>query len=561
PDCNNLSPPRKHGESWNSPTHNCTIDTCVNGTVTQSPKQCSHETPPKCENNFPAVKVLDETGCCYKYECQCRCFGFGDPHYVTFDGTYYSFQGNCSYILVKEIIPKYNFSVVIDNVYCDAPDGLSCPQSLTVYYNSYVIFMTQKLSDGIVTNLVYVNHKRIFPAYQNKDFRITDNGIETLLVIPAIDAQVMFTGLMFNIELPWSKFHGNTEGQCGTCDNNRKDDCRLPNGTIDSSCSDMANHWPAHDNSSHCTPPPTPPNPPPGCNPDICKIIKSKTFEECHKVVPYEPYVEACKYDVCLMNTTTIGCTSLKTYADECAMQGVCIEWRSASHGACEFRCKEPKEYKSCGPQIESTCDERYNLKFIKDVSLFSPMENMIWEGCYCPPGTTLLSHSSDANATWSSDCDICTCDPDTLTIICDHLTCPTQSPVKCDQDGQVKVTETVDCCERTKCMPKPICLFNNTEYLPGQSVPMKTCEKCVCSDKLDPQNKLHAIECEPVHCDTNCPVGFAPQPVDGQCCGNCVQTSCVAVYSGSITHSIPVSMLFLCYFYIFIETFFITLI
>ena len=73
---------------------------------------------------------------------------------MTFDGTYYGFQGNCSYILVKEIDPKYNFSIIIDNVYCGAVDGLSCPKSLTIHYKSFEIYMSQEVSPGKVTNLV-----------------------------------------------------------------------------------------------------------------------------------------------------------------------------------------------------------------------------------------------------------------------------------------------------------------------------------------------------------------------------------------------------------------------
>ncbi|XP_021463812.2 mucin-5AC-like [Oncorhynchus mykiss] len=245
--CDHEHPPRQNGDSWK---HNqCTNGTCANGKVINEHVHCETPKPIACENNYPPIKVYDESGCCFHYECQCICYGWGDPHYVTFDGTYYGFQGNCSYVLVKEILPKYNFSVVIDNYYCDAPDGLSCPQSLTIYYQSYKIFMTKKDVDGVFTSLIYVNQQRIIPAYETKDFRITDNGIGTLLVIPAINAKVSFTGLMFSIYLPWDKFSGNTEGQCGTCDNNRTDDCRLPDGTIESSCPDMAHQW--HVASAH----------------------------------------------------------------------------------------------------------------------------------------------------------------------------------------------------------------------------------------------------------------------------------------------------------------------
>ncbi|XP_070985513.1 mucin-2-like [Oncorhynchus clarkii lewisi] len=273
--CDHDHPPRQNGDSWK---HNqCTNGTCTNGKVSYEHVHCETPKPITCENNYPPIQVFDESGCCFHYECQCICYGWGDPHYVTFDGTYYGFQGNCSYVLVKEILPKYNFSVVIDNYYCDAPDGLSCPQSLTIYYQSYKIFMTKKDVDGDFTSLIYVNQKRIIPAYETKDFRITDNGIETLLVIPAINAKVSFTGLMFSIYLPWDKFSGNTEGQCGTCDNNRTDDCRLPNRTIDSSCPDMAHQWHVADhNNSQCTPPPPEPTPPRGCDPPICHLIQSK---------------------------------------------------------------------------------------------------------------------------------------------------------------------------------------------------------------------------------------------------------------------------------------------
>lgn len=63
-----------------------------------------------------------------------------------------------------------------------------------------------------------VNGKRVFPpanSLHHKDFIITSTGIEILLRIPAIEAVVKFSGLLFSTELPFSLFHNNTEGQCG----------------------------------------------------------------------------------------------------------------------------------------------------------------------------------------------------------------------------------------------------------------------------------------------------------------------------------------------------------
>nr|XP_046254811.1 mucin-5AC-like [Scatophagus argus] len=264
-----------NGQSWKE--SNCVIGTCNNGTVTYNHTQCPPKKPIVCANNFPAVEVVDEDGCCSHYECQCICYGWGDPHYVTFDGTYYAFQGNCSYWLMKEILPKYNFSVMIENYYCDATDGLTCPESITVFYQNYQIFITQKDINGIFTNEISVNGKPVSPAYQNSVFRITTTGIDTVLLIPQIQAKVTFSGLIFSIYLPYSEFGNNTEGQCGTCDNNRTDDCMLPSGKIDPSCPNMAHQW--HTNDSYCEPPPPPSTPTPTpipCNTTICELIKSR---------------------------------------------------------------------------------------------------------------------------------------------------------------------------------------------------------------------------------------------------------------------------------------------
>ncbi|MBN3322651.1 MUC5B protein, partial [Atractosteus spatula] len=481
--CDHLTPPRKHGESWHF--GNCTIATCQGGSnITLEPVPCEPVTKPQCANGLPPLAKYDESGCCVRYECQCVCYGWGDPHYVTFDGQYYGFQGNCTYVLVKQIIPKYdNFTVIIDNYNCHSEDGLSCPRSLTIYYKSYEVILDQRTINGITTNLIYVNQKRIIPAYKNSVFTITSSGIDMVLEIPEINALVSFKGLTFSIFLPYSLFHHNTEGQCGTCDNTRKNDCRLPNGQIDPSCPDMANHWRIHDkNKPYCdttttVQPPVTPLPPrttetPICNPVICEIIYGKVFEECRTVIPALPFYEACRFDVCHMPHTKIGCSSLQAYAALCASVGVCVDWRSATGGECDYNCSATKVYKPCGPAVQPTCNARYNEKFIQQNSREQTSD--FTEGCFCPQGTILFNSFSD----------ICV----------------------------------------------PSC---------GVSVPKDTCELCQCSYEVDPNTRLNIIACDPMRCDKNCQLGFTYQAVPGQCCGQCVQDSCVIMLPDHTVHVI----------------------
>uniref|UniRef100_A0A665UKA4 VWFD domain-containing protein n=1 Tax=Echeneis naucrates TaxID=173247 RepID=A0A665UKA4_ECHNA len=475
----------KHGESWKP--NSCTTETCEGGKVITEHVPCESVTMTLCENGWLPVRVYDEGGCCFHYDCRCVCSGWGDPHFITFDGQYYSYQKNCTHVLVKEIVPQHNFTVLIDTESCHAAG--TCAKALIVYYKEYVIILSQERIPTTV-NKVFINGKQVFPTYSNKDFIITSSVMDLFLRIPAIEAAVQFKGLFFSIELPFSLFHSNTEGQCGTCDNNRQNDCRLPNGQIHSSCSEMGSHWRVPDkNKQYCgKPSPTPkptPTPEKPCKAGICEILTSKLFEKCHKVIPPKAFYEACKSDVCHKLNSTLGCSSLESYAMLCAEASVCVAWRNATNGECEYKCPKNKVYKPCGPIIEPTCNARNNEKFQQECHGEKADQNTVChrstEGCFCSEGTTLFSSKSDIcvtscctgpdgqpkklGETWQNGCQQCGCDRDTQVVQCKPLTCPTEEPVTCTKDGEVLVNRTVDCCQKLTCVPKDVCVFNDTEY------------------------------------------------------------------------------------------------
>ncbi|KAF3688741.1 Mucin-5AC [Channa argus] len=589
-DCDYLTPPRKHGESWKPDS--CSTSKCNNGSVVTEHLPCETVTTPVCVNKLQPVRVYDEGGCCFHQDCRCVCSGWGDPHYVTFDGVYYSFQENCTYVLVQEIVPKYNFKVYIDNENCDASGTVTCAKALMVYYKNYEIILTQQRGPKTV-NMVYINGKQVIPTYSNGDFTITSTAIELLLTIPEIQAVVTFKGLVFSVEVPFSLFHGNTEGQCGTCDNNQKNDCRLPNGQISPSCSDMAHNWHVPDkNKTYCeniAPSPRPPYPPTPtptpCKPVICEILLSKVFEKCHKVIDPQHFYEACKFDVCHMPNSTMGCSSLQVYATMCAESSVCVDWRSATNGQCEYKCPANKVYKACETNVVPTCNARYNEKYTQGCQGETDNQDStcrVTEGCFCPEGLTLFSSASDIcvsscctgpdgkpkkyGETWQSGCQQCVCDKDTFSVQCRPLTCPTQEPVICTKEGEVLVNRTVDCCAKqtcecnkslcsTKncnvgfqleitmsndkccpsysCVPKGVCVFNDTEYKPGMDVPKGPCEKCYCTETVDTDSNLNKIECRQMECFVKCSEGFVYEMQPGQCCGSCKKTSCVLNIEG----------------------------
>ncbi|NXI23925.1 MUC2L protein, partial [Sterrhoptilus dennistouni] len=563
---------------------NCTKVICIEDNIVQViPVICNPPPKPTCSNGLSPVPVIDEDGCCWHWECDCYCTGWGDPHYMTFDGLYYSYQGNCTYVLVEEINKKVdNFGVYIDNYHCDSRDVVSCPRTLIVRHETQEVRLRTAQPNTLQVE-VTVNNQLVALPYKKFGVSIYKSGINSVVEIPELKMNVTYNGLSFSIRMPYSLFGNNTQGQCGTCNNNTADDCMLPNGNIAANCEIMADHWQVVDPSKpQCSPGLVPTHPPsttptqPCKESSICQLILGSVFQPCHAVVQPEKYYAACVFDSCVLPNLDLECSSLQIYASTCADQGVCIDWRKHTNGVCNHECPSGKEYRACGPIKEMTCKSRgQNDTSTKQV-----------EGCFCPNGTMLYDSGVDVcvktcgkfycftcmhvcflffGEKFTVDCQDCICLEGEHGIVCEPHICE-QKKVTCDGEGFYEVIEvnpadsccplftckcntslctakapkcslgfevhsyipSGQCCPVYQCVAKGVCVHENAEFLPNSSVFVDKCQNCVCTNDVNVSTQLNIISCEHVPCNTYCQPGYEIKPVKGECCGKCVQTKCI---------------------------------
>jgi len=46
------------------------------------------------------------------------CNGFGDPQYLTFDHSNYTFNGNCTYVAARDVNPHGKHTFEVGSLYC-----------------------------------------------------------------------------------------------------------------------------------------------------------------------------------------------------------------------------------------------------------------------------------------------------------------------------------------------------------------------------------------------------------------------------------------------------------
>lgn len=67
----------------------------------------------------------------------------------------------------------------------------------------------------LFVQMAFINQKRAYPGFSNSALWLLGTDMAMGVVIPDINATVVYRGSSFSIELPHTLFGGNTEGLCG----------------------------------------------------------------------------------------------------------------------------------------------------------------------------------------------------------------------------------------------------------------------------------------------------------------------------------------------------------
>ncbi|XP_020319975.1 alpha-tectorin [Oncorhynchus kisutch] len=316
------------------------------------------------------------------------CVVFGDPHYHTFDGFLYHFQGTCSYLLARpcwEVAGLPFFSVEAKNENRGVA-SVSWLRDVTVEVYGHRVTLP-KGSQGTVQVDGLV--KTLPVQLQLGAVRVYQSGVAVALETD-FGLLVSYDGQHYaSISLPSSYFN-NTCGLCGNYNDDPADDPVLPDGSLAESVVELGGSWRAEDADWRCTD---------GCaqncsicdplteafyfRPDYCGLINKTDgpFRDCRAVVDPTAFVYSCVYDMCSNrdNITTL-CQAIQAYALACQALGVTIRpWRSRTF--CALTCPESSHYQVCTSACPASCS---------DLTAHLYCAHPCTEGCQCDPGYVL---------------------------------------------------------------------------------------------------------------------------------------------------------------------------
>ncbi|KYO47826.1 phosphatidylinositol phosphatase PTPRQ isoform D [Alligator mississippiensis] len=332
----------------------------LHGPFIQSPSPSGGTCPQECLNGATCT----EAGAC---DCQtfqaqgkrCQivpnagkerngiCKSWGQYNFETFDGIYYYFPGNCSYIFAKDCsAPEPQYTVWVHNSpQCDG-SVYSCLRSISLFFSNQ-------------EEIVILGHE------------VRKEGIR--LTLPQTIGNVFFERLAdyilvkttFGFSLAWD----------GSSVGHYTEDIAV-----------FANSWSVQTlEDATCVPTASDFSSP--CSTDTefseaiffkCQVLLQFPFLSCHESIDPYSYISSCMNDLCRTDDDETYCRAVTEYARACSHAGYPVrDWRD-DFPACTEKCEDSFVHRDCISCCPPTCT------FEKDC-LGSNLHCL--DGCYCPDG------------------------------------------------------------------------------------------------------------------------------------------------------------------------------
>uniref|UniRef100_A0A8V0ZNE4 VWFD domain-containing protein n=1 Tax=Gallus gallus TaxID=9031 RepID=A0A8V0ZNE4_CHICK len=323
---------------------------------------------------------------CVTQSCPATCSIEGGSHITTYDEKYYSFYGDCSYVLTK-LCDSNDFTVLGDIHKCGLTDTETCLKGVAISLSGGQTNIVIQPSGSVFVNMIYTQLP--FSAANVTIFRPSSFFI-ILQTTFGLQLQIQIVPLMqlfINLD-PSQK--GQTCGLCGNFNDIQTDDFKTTSGVIEGTSAAFGNTWKTRADCPDAKI--TFENP---CTLSIendkyaqhwCGLLSDTTgpFAECHSTVNPEVYQKNCMFDTCnCENTEDCMCAALSSYVRACAAKGILLNgWRNKVCTKYTNTCPKSLEYTynvdSCQPTCRSLSepDVTCNIKFV-------PVD-----GCTCVNGT-----------------------------------------------------------------------------------------------------------------------------------------------------------------------------
>uniref|UniRef100_A0A3Q3FYF4 VWFD domain-containing protein n=1 Tax=Labrus bergylta TaxID=56723 RepID=A0A3Q3FYF4_9LABR len=325
---------------------------------------------------------------CKDVDCPGICSVLGGSHIFTYDDKKYTFHGECSYVLTKEM---HGTTVIGDFRGCEKTAKSTCLTAVTLLLpNQMVSFVYGMVfKNNILANL---------PSFLDD---VTILSPSTFFVVIStsygLHLEIQLTSVMQIYIKANVSNKGKLKGLCGDFNDVEADDFKTTNGLIEGTAGIFANTWKIKTS---------------------CPNVKNRLMDPCSQSVDKEKYAkywcsllsdifvfmyiiccfssQSCIYDTCICdNSEKCMCAALSSYVHACAAEGVLLEgWRDITCKQYTTTCPSNFVY---GYQMEScgrTCRSLSQSDLTCEVK-FTPLD-----GCGCAKGTYLNDEGECVSAT-----------------------------------------------------------------------------------------------------------------------------------------------------------------